>query len=120
MLDSGGIMSKLLNIINKYKYIFLLIIIYLLFFVQIQQIFFYGDDFQVLYPYHGIRNFSNIFNFCIEKMIWFWNEWSGRLVGHFTVSFGLSFFGIEFFKVLNPIMTFIMVYLCLSKYYHIS
>lgn len=114
MLDSGGIMSKMLNIINKHKYIFLLIIIYLLFFVQIQQIFFYGDDFQVLYPYHGIRNFTNIFSFCIEKMIWFWNEWSGRIVGHFTVSFGLSFFGIQFFKILNPIMTFIMVYLCLK------
>ena len=107
-------MKKFLNFINKNKYIILLILIYLIFFIQMQQIFFYGDDFQVLYPIHKSKNFFNILNYSLQLMNFFWNEWSGRIVGHFTVSFGLSIFGIQFFRILNPIMVFIMIYLCLK------
>lgn len=107
-------MKKCVDYINKNKYIILLILLYIIFFIQMQQIFFYGDDYQVLYPFHNPRTFGNILNFCLEKMNWFWTEWSGRIAGHFTVSFGLSFFGLQFFKILNPIMVFLMIYLCLK------
>lgn len=107
-------MKKILRFIIKYKYIILLILLYTFFFIQMQFIHFYGDDFEVLYPIHNNHTFFNIFNFCLDKMSYFWNEWSGRIVGHFTVSFGLSFFGIQFFRILNPIMIFVLVYLCLK------
>lgn len=107
-------MKKLIDFIIKYKYIILLILLYTFFFIQMQFIHFYGDDFEVLYPLHNIHTFSNILSFCLDKMSYFWSSWSGRIVGHFIVSFGLSFFGIQFFRILNPIMIFILVYLCLK------
>lgn len=107
-------MKKILNFINKYKYIILLILLYTFFFIQMQLIFFYADDYEVLYPLHSNHDFIDVLKFCLEKMNYFWNEWSGRIVGHFVVSFGLSFFGIQFFRILNPIMIFIMIYLILK------
>ena len=107
-------MKKVINFISKYKYVILLIILYIVFFLQMQLVYFYGDDFQVMYPIHNDRSFGNILIYCLKEMSFFWNEWSGRLVGHFIVSFGLSFFGIQFFRILNPIMVFIMIYLCLK------
>lgn len=107
-------MKKIINFIIEQKYIILLILLYTFFFIQMQFVHFYGDDFEVLYPLHNPHTFSNILNFCLDKMSYFWLSWSGRIVGHFTVSFGLSFFGIQFFRILNPIMIFILVYLCLK------
>ncbi len=107
-------MKQITNFIIKYKYIILLILLYTFFFIQMQFVHFYGDDFEVLYPLHNNHNFLNVLNFSIDKMSYFWNEWSGRIVGHFIVSFGLSFFGIQFFRLLNPIMIFALVYLCLK------
>lgn len=107
-------MQRIINNIKKNKYIYLLIILYIFFFFQMQLIHFYGDDYQVLYPINGNRNFWDILNFCLNKMSYFWNEWSGRIVGHFTVSFGLSMFGIQFFRIINPIMIFIMIFLSLK------
>lgn len=100
--------------IVKNKYIFLVAVLYIFFFAQMQLVYFYGDDFQVLYPIHGSRNFFDILNFCINKMSWFWNNWSGRVVGHFTVSFGLSFWGIQFYRIVNPVMVFIVLFLSLK------
>lgn len=100
--------------IVKNKYIFLIAVLYIFFFIQMQLIHFYGDDFQILYPIHGSRSFFDILNFCINKMSWFWNNWSGRIVGHFTVSFGLSFLGIQFYRIVNPIMVFIVLFLSLK------
>lgn len=79
-----------------------------------QLIHFYGDDYQVLYPIHGNRNFFDILNYCLDKMNFFWYQWSGRIVGHFTVSFGLSLFGIQFFRIINPVMVFVMIFLSLK------
>ncbi len=107
-------MKKIFDYILKHKYIILLILLYTFFFLQMQFVHFYGDDFEVLYPLHNRHTFLNVFNFCLDKMSYFWNEWSGRVVGHFIVSFGLSFFGIQFFRILNPIMIFVLVYLCLK------
>ena len=104
-------MTKIFNFINKHKYIILLVILYAVLFFQMQFVYYYGDDFEVLYPLNDNHSYVNILNFCLKKMSFFWNEWSGRLVGHFTVSFGLSLFGIQFFRILNPIMIFIMSYL---------
>lgn len=107
-------MKKVLNFVIKHKYRFLLIILYLLLFIQMQSVCYYGDDFEVLYPVHDVRNFSNIWHFVIDKMNYFWYQWSGRIVGHFTVTAGLSFFGIQFFRILNPIMVFLMCFLCIK------
>ena len=107
-------MKRCLNFISKYKYLIGLIIVYILFFLQMQNVCFYGDDYEVLYPVHNEHNFSNVLSFCLQKMNYFWNEWSGRIVGHFTVSFVLSFFGIQFFRILNPIMVFFLIFLCLK------
>ena len=107
-------MKNIINFIKKNKYIFLLILLYSFFFIQMQLIQFYGDDYQVLYPLHGSRNFVDILNYCLDKMNFFWYEWSGRIVGHFTVSFGLSIFGIQFFRIINPLMVFLMSFLCLK------
>lgn len=107
-------MKKIINFIIKNRYIILLLLLYIFFFIQMQFVHFYGDDFEVLYPLHNNYTFLNVLNFCLDKMSYFWNEWSGRIIGHFTVSFGLSFFGIQFFRILNPIMIFFLAYLCLK------
>lgn len=104
-------MCKYLSFLKKNKYILLIIIVYFMFFIQMQSVYFYGDDYQVLYPLHLNRNFFDVLNFCIEKMQWFWMNWSGRITGHFIVSFGLSFYGIQFIRILNPVMLFLMVLL---------
>lgn len=107
-------MKKVIEFILKHKYIIFIIILYIFFFIQMQFVHFYGDDFNVLYPINSLKSINNVFSFCLQKMSWFWSFWSGRIAGHFIVSFGLSLFGIQFFRILNPIMIFIMIYLCLK------
>ena len=108
-------MKKVCQFIFRYKYVILLILLYGLMYMQMGNVFFYGDDFEVLYPVYNDRsNFIDVFRFSLQKMSYFWNDWSGRVVGHFIVSFGLSFFGINFFRFLNPIMVFILILLCLK------
>lgn len=103
-------MSYIVSFLSKHKYKLLLILLYTFLFIQMQFIFFYGDDYQVLYPIYKSRNFFSILDYCFDMMHYFWYQWSGRIVGHFTVSFGLSLFGIQFFRILNPIMIFIMLF----------
>lgn len=107
-------MSYILKFIKKHKYKLLLLLLYAFLFVQMQFIFFYGDDYQVLYPVYKSRKFFSILNYCLDLMNYFWYQWSGRIVGHFTVSFGLSLFGIQFFRIINPIMIFLMLFLGLK------
>lgn len=104
-------MKNIWNFIYNYKYQILLVVLYLILFYQMQNVFFYGDDYEILYPYHNSRNFFSVLNFILDKMHYFWYEWSGRIAGHFIVTFGLSMFGIAFFRFLNPIMIFILCYL---------
>ena len=47
-------MKKVINFISKYKYVILLIILYIVFFLQMQLVYFYGDDFQVMYPIQNV------------------------------------------------------------------
>lgn len=116
MIYRGAFMKSVWDFIYKYKYQILLVILYFIFFLQMQNVFFYGDDYEILYPYHNPHDFSNIWNFALNKMRYFWYEWSGRIAGHFTVTFGLSMFGIGFFRILNPIMVFILCYLLVKIY----
>ena len=83
-------MSYIVSFLSKHKYKLLLILLYTFLFIQMQFIFFYGDDYQVLYPIYKSRNFFSILDYCFDMMHYFWYQWSGRIVGHFTVSFGLS------------------------------
>lgn len=107
-------MRKKLEFVLKNKYKLLTLALFLFFFIQMQFVFFYGDDFEVLYPIHNNHEIFNILNFCFDKLNYFWFQWSGRIIGHAVVTFGLSFFGINFFRILNPIMVLIFVYLILK------
>lgn len=111
MIDGSGIMKKVCNFICKYKYQALLVLLYLVLFYQMQNVFFYGDDYEILYPYHNSHDFFNVLKFVMDKMHYFWYEWSGRIAVHFTATFGSSMFGISFFRFLNPIMIFTFCYL---------
>ena len=87
-------MRSIWNSIYKYKYQILLVILYLILFVQMQNVFFYGDDYEILYPYHNPHDFLHILDYVLDKMHYFWYEWSGRIAVHFTVTFGSSMFGL--------------------------
>ena len=107
-------MEKLKRVLINKKYIIGIIVIYVLFVIKMQNVFFYGDDYDVLYPVHDEFSFENVFKFCINKVCYYWNNWSGRIIGHFMVSFFLSFFGLTFFRFFNPIMIFSVVFLSLK------
>ena len=101
-------MKKIFLYINKNKYIILLIILYTFLFLQMQNVVLYDDDFDVIYPVYQTQDLTNKINYIFSKMNYFWFEWSGRLVGHFIVTGGLSLFGIQFFRILNPIFIFLL------------
>lgn len=94
-------MKKLFNFIIKYKYILLLVLLYVLFFVQMQNVQLYADDYDVI-----INNRDNLFIDIFNSLKNFFFYWSGRLLGHLIVVSGLSIFGIQFFRILNPIFLF--------------
>ena len=93
---------KILNFIKNYKYWFLIIVLYTLLFIQMQNVVMYADDYNITLildqPY---------LETIISELIGYYNNWSGRLVGHAMVMSGLTIFGINFFRILNPVMIFI-------------
>ncbi len=98
-------MKKVAKFIKKYKYQILLIIIYLLFFIQMQNVEMYADDYNV------IAIFNEWNRNLIRQIYWcYYQNWSGRIIGQFVVHGGLGFFGIQFFRLLNPIFLFMFCY----------
>lgn len=98
-------MQKMLNFLNKNKYWIFFIILYILLFIQMQNIYMYADDYDVVFR---LDSFDTYLSIIANEMKRYFNYWSGRLIGHFTVISGLSIFGINFFRFLNPIMVFII------------
>lgn len=98
-------MQKMLNFLNKNKYWIFVIILYILLFIQMQSIYMYADDYDVVFRFDSFDTYLSII---ASEMKHYFNYWSGRLIGHFTVISGLSIFGINFFRFLNPIMVFII------------
>ncbi len=105
-------MHKCIEFIYKHKYKILLIILYILFFIQMQNVFLFDDDFDVTYPIYLDQSLSLKLNFIAKKMKFFWFDWSGRIMGHLVVTSGLSLFGIKFFTFLNPIIIFLISFVC--------
>lgn len=85
---------KILNFIKNYKYWFLIIVLYTLLFIQMQNVVMYADDYNITLildqPY---------LETIISELIGYYNNWSGRLVGHAMVMSGLTIFGINFFRI---------------------
>lgn len=102
------IMKEVFKHIKKNKYIILIIVLYILLFLQLKNIFIYDDDFMVKFPVHLNYNFNNIINWIVNRMNYFYYEWSGRLVTHFITTAGLSFTGIKFYVILHPVVVFFM------------
>ena len=98
-------MQKIFDFIKKYKFIILLIILYLLFFIQMQNVFMYADDYTFTIPTKD--NFVSNF---LDKIEIFYKFWSGRVFGHSVVISGMTLFGIQFFRILNPIFLFLFCY----------
>ncbi len=97
-------MQKIIKFLNKNKYIILLIIIYILFFIQMQNVFYYADDYFVLLnDKFDVREYA-------WMMDWFYTSWSGRLLGHFIVLIVLNLGGIFTFRILNTIFLFFVCY----------
>ncbi len=93
-------MKKVVAFLLKYKYQILLLILYILFFLQMQNVFYYADDYSIL-----VSDKYNIHNY-IDFLSWFFYDWSGRLLGHFLVLIILNFGNYVVFRVLNPIFLF--------------
>ena len=98
-------MQKMLNFLNKNKYWIFVIILYILLFIQMQNVYMYADDYDVVFR---LDSFDTYLDIIASEMNRYFNHWSGRLIGHFTVISGLSLFGMNFFRFLNPIMVFII------------
>ena len=98
-------MQKMLNFLNKNKYWIFVIILYVLLFIQMQNVYMYADDYGVVFKIDSFKTYIDVIT---EEMKNYFNNWSGRLIGHFTVISGLSIFGMNFFRFLNPIMVFII------------
>lgn len=97
-------MKRVVEFIKKYKYQILLIILYLLFFVQMQNVGMYADDYFVRIVF---REHDSL----IGQIYWvYYKSWSGRLIGQFVVHGGLGYFGMQFFKLLNPLFLFVFCY----------
>lgn len=107
-------MNKFFKFLNDYKYIIFTILIYIILFCQMQNVYFYGDDFQVLYPLKNEFNIENMFSFLTERINFFWFKWSGRIIGHTVVTFVLSFLGINFYRLMLPIMLFLFCFMLLK------
>lgn len=100
---------KILNFFKKYKYWIFIIILYILLFMHMQSVVMYADDYWVTFKVNSLASYINIIT---RELNYYFNYWSGRLLGHFTVISGLSIFGINFFRILNPIMIFLFSFIC--------
>lgn len=98
-------MQKILKFLNKNKYWIFVIILYILLFIQMQSVYMYADDYGVVFKIDSFRTYIDVI---VEEMKFYFNSWSGRLIGHFTVISGLSIFGMNFFRLLNPLIIFII------------
>lgn len=98
-------MQKMLKFLKKNKYWIFVIILYILLFIQMQSVYMYADDYDVVFR---LDSFDTYLDIIASEMNRYFNYWSGRLIGHFTVISGLSLFGMNFFRFLNPIMVFII------------
>lgn len=98
-------MQKMLNFLNKNKYWIFVIILYILLFIQMQNVYMYADDYGVVFKIDSFKTYVDVIT---EEMKYYFNYWSGRLIGHFTVISGLSIFGMNFFRILNPLIIFII------------
>lgn len=96
--------QKIFNFIKKYKYIILLIILYFIFYLHMQNIYLYADDYNVINILKVSKNLQTV-------IYWdYFMSWSGRLIGHSIVTAGLGYFGIQFFRFLNPIFLFLFCF----------
>lgn len=107
------LLNKVLDILKKYKYIISLVVLYIIFTMHMQKICLYADDYAVI---NSLRDFKSLDNVIFT---FYFNVWSGRLIGHSIVTFGLGFFGINFFRILNPIFLFLFCF-NLSKIININ
>lgn len=96
---------KILNWIKKYKYWIFIVIIYILLFIHMQSVVMYADDYTVFLRVKPGESFLSII---LKELKSYYNNWSGRLIGHAVVISGSTIFGINFFRVLNPIMIFLL------------
>lgn len=106
--------KKYKEFIIKNRYNILTLILYIFLYFQLKNIFVFDDDFVVKFPVYMQHTFTNIIDWIANRMSYFYNEWSGRLVTHFITTAALSFFGVSFFTFLHPIIMFIMA-LLISK-----
>ncbi len=97
-------MAKIINFIKRYKYPLLLIIVYLLFFIQMQNVQMYADDYNIVAL---LRKSNSLLDYLY---ILYFKNWSGRLIGHAVVTSGLYWFGIQFFRILNPLFLFLFCF----------
>lgn len=97
-------MKKTIELVKKYKYPILLIIVYLLFFIQMQNVQMYADDYNIVAL---LRRSNNLLEYLY---IFYFKNWSGRLIGHAVVTSGLYLFGIQFFRILNPLFLFLFCF----------
>lgn len=105
-------MRKIINFLYKYRYWIFLIIMYVIFFLQMKNILIYDDDFDVKYPIYLDQSLQNKIDWILSKMNFFWFEWSGRIIGHFIVTSGLTLFDLNFYIILNPIFVFLTAFVC--------
>ena len=103
-------MKKIWNFLYKYRYWIFIVILFIFFFLQMQNVLLYDDDFDVKYPIYLDQSLGNKINWIISKMNFFWFEWSGRIIGHFIVTSGLTLFGLNFYSFLNPIVIFLLAF----------
>ncbi len=97
-------MGKIINFIKKYRYQILLIFIYLLFFIQMQNVVMYADD-------YFVKSVFREYDSLISQIYWiYYKGFSGRLIGQFIVHGGLGYFGLQFFKILNPVFLFMFCF----------
>ena len=97
-------MKKMINFLNKNKYIIFIFILYLLFFIQMQSVEMYADDYNT---FKYIDSLSDKMQHMVDILL---NYWSGRIIGHTIVVGGLTLFGIGFFRVLQPLFVFLFCF----------
>lgn len=85
------LLNKVLDILKKYKYIISLVVLYIIFTMHMQKICLYADEYEVI---NSLRNFKSLDNVIFT---FYFNVWSGILIGHSIVTFGLGFFWNKFF-----------------------
>lgn len=64
----------------------------------------YADDYNIVAL---LRRSNNLLEYLY---IFYFKNWSGRLIGHAIVTSGLYLFGIPFFRILNPLFLFLFCF----------